>query len=98
MIQHRKCVLWLLALLTTLLLFSVLKRMTRAVWRSFFVAAIFALHPLRVESVAWAAERKDVMSVFFGLGSFALSGFRFFAFGGRAPGSGRRLAESRRSR
>jgi Tfp pilus assembly protein PilF len=38
-----------------------------AIWRSFIVATLFALHPLRVESVAWAAERKDVLSAFFGL-------------------------------
>ena len=49
----------------TLLLFWVLKRMTGAVWQSAFVAAVFALHPLRVESVAWVAERKDVLSGFF---------------------------------
>ena len=55
----------LLHTLTTLLLFSVLKRMTGALWRSFFVAALFGLHPLRVESVAWVAERKDVLSAFF---------------------------------
>jgi Flp pilus assembly protein TadD len=47
------------------LLFLVLKRMTGATLRSFAVAAIFGLHPLRVESVAWVAERKDVLSVFF---------------------------------
>jgi len=50
---------------TTLLLFSLLTRLTGAVWRSAFVAALFALHPLHVESVAWVAERKDVLSAFF---------------------------------
>jgi nicotinamide riboside transporter PnuC len=49
----------------SLLLFWILKRMTGAVWPSAFVAAVFALHPLRVESVAWVAERKDVLSGFF---------------------------------
>ncbi len=50
---------------SALLLFLVLERMTGALWRSAFVAALFALHPLHVESVAWAAERKDVLSTFF---------------------------------
>jgi tetratricopeptide (TPR) repeat protein len=49
----------------TLLLFWVLQRMTGAVWASAFVAAAFALHPLHVESVAWVAERKGVLSGFF---------------------------------
>ncbi len=51
--------------LNTILLFIILNRITGNLWRSFFVAAIFALHPLRVESVAWVAERKDVLSAFF---------------------------------
>src|SRR5262249_15756652 len=56
----------LLHSIATLLLFLALQQMTRARWRSAFVAAIFAIHPLRVESVAWIAERKDVLSgVFF---------------------------------
>ena len=48
-----------------ILLFLVLWRMTGFLWRSAFVAAVFAVHPLRVESVAWIAERKDVLSGLF---------------------------------
>jgi protein O-mannosyl-transferase len=51
----------------TLLLFLFLRRVTGAKWPSAIVAALFALHPLHVESVAWAAERKDTLSTFFGL-------------------------------
>ena len=50
---------------TAVLLFLVLRNMTGALWRSAFVAIVFAIHPLRVESVAWVAERKDVLSGLF---------------------------------
>ena len=49
---------------STLLLFYALHRMTKAPWKSAFVAALFAIHPLNVESVAWVAERKNVLSTF----------------------------------
>jgi tetratricopeptide (TPR) repeat protein len=50
---------------SSVLLFLVLRRMTGALWRSAFVAAVFAIHPLRAESVAWVTERKDVLGAFF---------------------------------
>ncbi len=52
-------------LANTALLFLLFNRMTGALWRSAFVAALFALHPTHVESVAWVSERKDVLSTFF---------------------------------
>jgi Flp pilus assembly protein TadD len=53
--------------LNTALVFLLLHETTRAYWRSVFVALLFATHPLHVESVAWVAERKDVLSACFGL-------------------------------
>jgi hypothetical protein len=55
----------ILHILSSLLLFWLFNRMTGTVWKSAFVAAFFALHPLRVESIAWISERKDVLSAFF---------------------------------
>ena len=73
-------------LANTLLLFLVLRQMTGALWRSALVAALFALHPLHVESVAWVSERKDVLSGFF----FLLTLWAYSAYvssvGGRGAG------------
>ena len=52
-------------IINSLLLFILFQKMTGEVWKSALIAGLFALHPLRVESIAWAAERKDVLSAFF---------------------------------
>src|SRR5213596_4209312 len=76
----------LLHTIAVILLFLVFRKMTGALWRSAFVAAVFAIHPLRVESVAWIAERKDVLSgVFFML---TLGAYLRYV---RAPGISRYL-------
>ncbi|MHC4222036.1 MAG: tetratricopeptide repeat protein, partial [Planctomycetota bacterium] len=69
-----------------LLLFIVLKQMTSALWASAFVAALFAIHPLHIESVAWVAERKDVLSTFFWLLTMWA-----YAYYSRRPNFGRYL-------
>jgi Tfp pilus assembly protein PilF len=56
----------LLHAVNTVLVFLLFRRLKAATWQSAFVAALFALHPLHVESVAWISERKDVLSTFFG--------------------------------
>jgi tetratricopeptide (TPR) repeat protein len=61
--HHLTSLAWHVA--STLLLFQLLRKATKSTWPSAFVAAMFALHPLHVESVAWIAERKDVLSTFF---------------------------------
>jgi len=79
----------------TLLLFLWLRSMTGALWRSGMVAALFALHPMHVESVAWIAERKDVLSAFFGL--LALWAYGNYAKA-RVPGLGSKARELHVSR
>jgi tetratricopeptide (TPR) repeat protein len=73
--------------LATLLLFAFLYRATGARWPSAFVAFVFALHPLHVESVAWVAERKDVLSAFF----WFLALWAYVRYAER-PGAGRYLS------
>jgi tetratricopeptide (TPR) repeat protein len=71
---------------TVVLLFCTLRRLTGAVWCSALVAALFAVHPLHVESVAWATERKDVLSAFF----LVLTVFAYARYAER-PSAGRYL-------
>jgi protein O-mannosyl-transferase len=70
--------------LAVVLLFVALERMTGALWRSAFVSAVFAVHPLHVESVAWISERKDVLSALF----FMLTLLAYLHYT-RAPSIGR---------
>ena len=69
--------------IATVLLFLALRRMTRELWPSAFVAAVFGLHPIHVESVAWVAERKDVLSGFFWM--LGLYAYALFAEQPRSP-------------
>ena len=73
---------------TVVLLFLVLRQMTGKLWPSALVAAVFAIHPLRVESVAWVAERKDVLSGLFfmlTLGAYVRQARRPFSLGRYLP-------------
>jgi tetratricopeptide (TPR) repeat protein len=91
--HHRTNLLFHVA--NTLLLFGILRRLTQTRWRSAFVAALFALHPSRVESVAWVAERKDVLSTFFFM--LTLWAYARYAQGSaRCQVSGVRIEVSRR--
>jgi hypothetical protein len=62
---HHHMINVLFHILNSLLLFIIFKKVSGSLWKSAFLAALFALHPLHVESVAWVAERKDVLSTFF---------------------------------
>jgi len=83
----------LLHALNTALVFLLLRNLTGAIWRSALVAALFGLHPLHVESVAWVAERKDVLSTFFGL--LALLAYARYA---REQGAGSKEQEAIQNR
>ena len=83
-------------LANTVLLFLLLRRLTAAQWRSAFVAALFALHPLHVESVAWISERKDVLCAFFGM--LSLWAYARYVEKSRVHPSSLRFAEARNPR
>ena len=72
--------------MAAILLFLALQEMTGALWRSAFVAAVFAVHPLHVESVAWISERKDVLSALFFM--LTLVAYRHYARRQESPGTG----------
>ena len=67
--MHAVNLVWHVA--STVLLFFTLRRMTGGLWVSAFVAAVFGLHPINVESVAWIAERKNVLNTFFWIAAIA---------------------------
>ena len=79
----------LLHVANVLLLFLVLNKMTGALWRSAFAAALFAWHPMHVESVAWISERKDVLSTLFWL--LTMGAYGGYAKQRQAPGSRSRV-------
>ena len=74
---------------TAVLLFLVLRQMTGSIWRSAFVVAIFAIHPLRAESVVWIEERKDVLS-----GAFFMLTLAAYSHYVRKPSTGRYVTMS----
>jgi len=78
----------LLHALNAALVFALLQQMTSATWRSLLVAALFAVHPLRVEAVAWVTQRRELLTAFFGL--LALIAYARYAHGrgasSREPG------------
>jgi hypothetical protein len=80
----------LLHAINALLVFVLLQQITGARWRSVFVAALFSVHPLRVESVAWVAERKDLLSGCFGL----LTLIAYSRYAGSVGGDKRQSAET----
>lgn len=88
--HHLSSILWHAA--NTVLVWLVLRRLTGAFWSAAFCAALFAWHPLRVESVTWVSERKDVLSGFF----FLLTLWSYTAYAehrrNHAPGTGRAYA------
>ena len=84
----------LLHALNAALVFAWLRQMTGATWRSLWVAALFAVHPLRVEAVAWVTERRELLSTGFGL--LALMAYARYAQGSREKAeSGKQKAERR---